>query len=85
MIPTTSIRGTARHFSPVPTDPNQFIDDVQAAQLLHVSLSFLRKLRLTGGGCKFHKLGRAVRYRLGDLLEWADARATSSTSQPGAV
>lgn len=60
---------------------DRFIDDVEAAEMLGLSRSYLRQLRLRGGGCRFSRFGRAVRYRVGDLLAWADDNSASSTSE----
>lgn len=56
------------------------IDTHAAATRTGLSGSTLRKLRLTGDGPRFLKLGRAVRYRAADLDEWLAARTRSSTS-----
>ncbi|MCZ8158635.1 MAG: helix-turn-helix domain-containing protein [Rhizobiaceae bacterium] len=53
----------------------------QAAEALTVSVAYLHKLRVTGGGPRFIRMGRAVRYRASDLLEWVNDRAVSSTSE----
>lgn len=59
-----------------------FIDDQRAADLLGLSRSYLRQLRVKGGGPRYSPLARkAVRYRVGDLLEWAASKAVSSTSE----
>ena len=63
--------------------PDRFVCTFEAADLLGLSYSYMRQLRLVGGGCKFSKFGRAVRYRLGDLLEWAAAKSAASTSECG--
>lgn len=61
---------------------DQFIGDEQAAELLGLSRSYLRKLRVMGGGPRFSKISpRAVRYRVGDLLAWASSKSVSSTSE----
>lgn len=56
------------------------LDTHAAAAKTGLASSTLRKLRLTGQGPRYLKLGRAVRYRESDLDAWMDARATSSTS-----
>lgn len=56
----------------------------EAARWAKVSESFLNKARLTGGGPKFVRLGRSIRYRLEDLESWAKAGAAGSTSEYGA-
>lgn len=53
----------------------------EAAAHLGVSKSFLEKLRLTGLGPRFAKLGKAVVYDSTDLDAWADARKRNSTSE----
>lgn len=66
-------------------DPHQKqLGDVSvAAAILDVSPSYLNKLRMTGAGPPYVKLGAAVRYVLPQLLPWALARARTSTSDPG--
>ncbi len=60
------------------------LDTHQAAAKTGLSNSTLRKLRLTGGGPRFMKLGRAVRYREEDLEAWLTARVVQSTSEAAA-
>ena len=55
----------------------------EAAQYLGISASTLSKLRVFGGGPKFHKLGRRVVYDTRDLDGWFEARQRSSTSDTG--
>ncbi|HEV2899894.1 MAG TPA: DNA-binding protein [Pseudaminobacter sp.] len=45
-----------------------------------LSVSTLEKLRLTGGGPRYIKLGRAVVYDPLDLDAWLDANRRKSTS-----
>jgi len=52
-----------------------------AANYLGLAVSTLNKLRCTGGGPVFLKLGRAVRYDPGDLDEWLAAHRVRSTSE----
>jgi excisionase family DNA binding protein len=61
------------------------LDTHQAALRTGLSPSTLRKLRLSGGGPRFMKLGRAVRYREDDLDGWLKARTVQSTSETVAV
>jgi hypothetical protein len=56
-----------------------------AAQYLGISASTLSKLRVFGGGPKFHKLGRRVVYDSRDLDGWFEARQRSSTSDSGSA
>lgn len=45
-----------------------------AAAAAGVSASFLNKLRCTGGGPKYAKIGRAVRYDRSDIAAWLEER-----------
>jgi excisionase family DNA binding protein len=53
----------------------------EAAEYLGLGHSTLAKLRLTGSGPSFRKLGRSVRYHLDDLDRWAAERSQRSTSE----
>jgi excisionase family DNA binding protein len=55
-----------------------------AAEFLSLGQSTLAKLRASGEGPPFRKLGRSVRYSREDLQAWADAhiRRTGS-AEPG--
>lgn len=52
----------------------------QAAKYTGTSVSALNKLRLTGGGPTYIKLGRTVVYDIADLDAWLDAHRRKSTS-----
>ncbi|MER2250003.1 helix-turn-helix domain-containing protein [Methylobacterium sp. NI91] len=55
----------------------------EAAQELGVSPNHLEKLRVTGGGPEFIKLGRSVRYEPTALQAYVAARRRRSTSDQG--
>lgn len=54
-----------------------------AADYCGSSASTFEKLRLTGGGPVYTKLGRRVVYRVEDLDAWLAANRRRSTSDPG--
>jgi predicted DNA-binding transcriptional regulator AlpA len=56
----------------------------EAARLVGLSESTLAKLRLTGNGPIYCKLGRRVVYRPADLEEWLQSRTTRDTSDADA-
>jgi hypothetical protein len=62
-----------------PTDEALW-DDQQAAQFLNLSPLTLRKVRMTGNGPFFVKLGHAVRYAPASVRAWRDERIRRSTS-----
>ena len=51
-----------------------------AANLLRLSLSWLAKARMRGDGPPYVKLGRAIRYSEGALMQWMKSRLRLSTS-----
>lgn len=54
-----------------------------AAKYCGSSASTFEKLRLTGGGPVYSKIGRRVVYRVEDLDAWLDANRRRSTSDAG--
>ncbi len=61
----------------------KFFNTNEAAAYLGIGASTLERLRLSGDGPLYHKLGpRTVRYMLADLEEWAKPhRSTSEVAQ----
>lgn len=53
----------------------------EAAAYVRLSKPTLDRLRLTGDGPAFVKVGRAVRYRTCDLDAWVATRLLRSTSE----
>ena len=64
-------------------DNDTLFDTRQAANHYGLSVSYLNKLRVSGGGCPFAKLGRRVIYRKTDLDAWIRSQMRNSTSDPG--
>jgi predicted DNA-binding transcriptional regulator AlpA len=62
-------------------DPQELLRTSGAAAKTGLSVSTLNKLRCSGGGPAFLKLGRAVRYKPVDLKDWLDSRRVMSTSE----
>jgi hypothetical protein len=56
-----------------------YLNPKEAAATLHVSKSYLDKLRVYGGGPTFLRFGRKILYRKADLDLWAAERCFSST------
>ena len=65
------------------TKITRLLNTLEAAAYCGSSASTFEKLRLTGGGPVYSKIGRRVVYRLADLDAWVDARRRTSTSDPG--
>ena len=63
---------------------SSLLDAQKAADWTGLSTSTLAKLRLTGNGPIYAKLGRRVVYRIDDLEVWIEAHRFKSTSEYGA-
>jgi predicted site-specific integrase-resolvase len=58
------------------------VTEGEAAGMLRVSLTSLRRWRREGGGPVYRKMGRTVRYRPDDLSDFvASARRTSTSGR----
>ena len=66
------------HNLPVPIQPLQTA--TEAAELFNISPKSLEKWRCVGGGPRFIRIGRLVRYRAEDLADFIDRNARVSTS-----
>lgn len=53
------------------------------AEFTGLSTSYLAKLRCTGFGPRFRKVGRSVLYHPVDVQEWLDRHSRASTSDKG--
>ena len=60
------------------------LDTGQAAQYLGLAKSTVEKMRVYGGGPRFLKLNRSVRYRAEDLDEWIRSNIVNNTSERSA-
>jgi hypothetical protein len=60
---------------------DELLTELEAAQLRRQSVRTLQAERLRGGGCPFAKIGRSVRYRRSDLLNFIATRIRTSTSE----
>ncbi len=63
---------------------HQFLNTPKAAEYVGLRPCTLEAWRCYGGGPRFVKLGRAVRYRLDDLDDWVESRVRDNTSQAAA-
>lgn len=63
-----------------PADEKAWLTEQEAASRLRLSWQMLQKLRYAGGGPPYGQFGRAVRYRIDLLDEWANAQLRRSTA-----
>ena len=61
---------------------DELLTSREAAALLRLSERTLERHRTAGTGPRFCALGRAVRYRRRDLLDWIERGTRQSTSEP---
>jgi excisionase family DNA binding protein len=80
-VPEALDRKPDRHTSRDSGLPGRKLSVQEAANFLGLSVSTLNKLRLTGTGPPYMKLGRRVLYDLHDLEAWAASRKRSHTSE----
>lgn len=63
-------------------DPNRLVDDIEASDFIGTKKQTLRSWRCSGRySLPFIKVGRNVRYRVGDLLAFIESRRVTSTTQ----
>jgi len=55
----------------------------EAARYTGLAKSTLEKLRVTGGGCRYIRIGRVVVYDPADLDDWLASHRRKSTSDAG--
>lgn len=67
---------------PRPAANSPFVSTRQAAEFLNLKTNTLEKMRVYGGGPQYRKHGRAVRYRMDDLIAWSDRRKRDMTHEP---
>jgi hypothetical protein len=60
---------------------SEFVDVAEVAKRLDISVSFLNKARVFGGGPPYIKIGRTVRYDWPATLDWAKSKTRASTSE----
>lgn len=58
---------------------NRLLNVTSAAEALTCSASYLNKLRVTGGGPPFVKIGARVAYDPADLAAWLEAQKRTTT------
>lgn len=62
-------------------EDRQRLIDRGEAEALGISRRFLEIAAVKGNGPPFIKIGRLVRYRVGDLLDWIEGKKFTSTTE----
>ena len=68
-----------------PQPAGRYLTNAESAAFLRLSPRTLEKLRVEGGGPRFHKFGRRVLYAIADIEAWANARTCGMTCDLRAV
>ena len=64
-------------------DPQEFLlTQTEYAKLRRCSERTVERERVSGTGCRYIKIGRGVRYKRVDALEFIECHARMSTSEP---
>lgn len=67
---------------PLGADEERWLNEKQTAKLLNVSVKWLQKMRYTGGGIPFKKLGeKMIRYKLSEIYFFCEQSTRNNTSQ----
>lgn len=61
-------------------DSKKYRNPIEASEYIGVSVSWLAKLRLYGGGPRYSKIGRSIRYSTDDLDAWLASNLQTTTS-----
>jgi hypothetical protein len=62
-------------------DVDELLTVQEYARIRRCSVRTLERERINGTGCKYIKIGRAVRYRRHDILDHIERHARQSTSE----
>jgi predicted DNA-binding transcriptional regulator AlpA len=73
MIGDVSQMTKARHYA-----DDDFVPSGIAAEIAHASASLMKKLRRAGEGPAYFKIGRSVRYRVGDVRTWLESKRVTT-------
>jgi predicted DNA-binding transcriptional regulator AlpA len=65
----------------VANDPDAALNENQAAELLGFSVRTLQSWRMHGGGPRYVKVGRAVRYPRRELVAFQQSKTVASTTE----
>ncbi|MGN8160621.1 helix-turn-helix transcriptional regulator [Salinisphaera sp. SWV1] len=61
-----------------------YVSEHKVAEFFGVSVKTVQAWRHRGNGPRFAKFGRAVRYNVNELQEWAESRQHTSTASVSA-
>jgi len=59
----------------------QFLTELEVSQMTKIALPTLRNHRFRGMGIPYYKIGKSVRYRLQDVLDYMESKRVTTVSQ----
>ena len=77
------VNGVAIHNTETTLTVPRLLKESEMCGLVQKSEKWAQAARLHGTGPRFVKLGRSVRYRAADVLEWIEQNIRTSTSDNG--
>jgi predicted DNA-binding transcriptional regulator AlpA len=69
----------------ISADVDAALNENQASEFLGVSPRTLQAWRVRGGGPRYTKIGRSVRYQRRELVAFQKSHTVSSTTEAGAL
>jgi predicted DNA-binding transcriptional regulator AlpA len=69
----------------ISTDIDAALNENQAAEFLGISVRTLQAWRVRGGGPRYLKIGRSVRYQRRELVAFQQDHTVGSTTEAGAL
>jgi hypothetical protein len=72
------------HSTSIAADSDAALNETQTAEFLGVSVRTLQAWRVRGGGPRYCKIGRSVRYQRRVLVEFQQEHTVSSTTEASA-
>ncbi|HEY2757792.1 MAG TPA: helix-turn-helix domain-containing protein [Pseudolabrys sp.] len=60
---------------------DELVTEVEIADFLKLSTRTLQSWRINNDGPPFVRVGRAIRYRLRDVIRWIEARTVAPTAE----
>ena len=61
-------------------DPDQMVTEEVVAELFCQSIRTIQKWRITGYRPEFYKIGRSVRYKRSEIVDWMNEKRRAHTS-----
>jgi len=61
----------------------QYLTETEVSQMTHFSVQTLRNNRFKRKGMPYHKIGKSIRYKLGDVIHYMESGRIEISLTPG--